>query len=78
MPFPLACLLVFTTTLLSAWCWPLYIRSCNDRKALKAAVADCVLIALGMISVVGYVDDHRLAIPILVAAFLGTFTVVRR
>jgi hypothetical protein len=78
MIFPLACLLVMATTFASAWCWPVYIRACQDRKALKAALADVALILLGMVSVVGYVEDHRLAVPILVAAFVGTYSVARK
>jgi hypothetical protein len=78
MSFPLACLLVMATTFASAWCWPVYIRACSERKAWKAALADVALILLGMISVVGYVEDHRLAFPILFAAFVGTYWVVRK
>jgi hypothetical protein len=78
MSFALACLVVTATTFASAWCWPVYIRACHDRKAWKAALADATLIALGMVSVVGYTTDHRLAIPILVAAVTGTYLVVRR
>lgn len=78
MRFALDCLAVFLVTLAAAWCWPVYIRACNDRKPFRAALADCALIALGMVSVVGYTTDHRLALPILAAAFLGTFFVVKR
>lgn len=78
MTSPLAAAIVFLTTLLSAWCWPLYFRYCQERKALKAALCDCALIGLGMIAIVGYTDDHRLALPILAAGFLGTFLVVRK
>lgn len=78
MTFWPAALLCFTTTLCASWCWPLYIRYCSERKGLKAALADCGLIAVGMVNVVGYTDDHRLAVPILAAAFLGTFCVVRK
>lgn len=78
MRFALQCLAVFTTTLLSAWCWVLYFRYCHERKALKAALADCGIIALSMVNIVGYTEDHRLAWPILAAGFIGTFLVVRK
>lgn len=70
--------IVFTTTLLAAWCWVLYLRYCAERKPVKAGLADCGIIALSMINVVGYTEDRRLIAPILVAAFLGTFYVVRK
>ncbi|HUQ70312.1 MAG TPA: hypothetical protein VM165_12350 [Planctomycetaceae bacterium] len=78
MTFALQSLAVFVTTLCGAWCWVLYLRYSTEGKALKAALADCAIIGLGMFNVVSYTDDHRLGVPILAAAFLGTFFAVRR
>ena len=78
MSFPLACLAVFCTTLASAWCWVRYMRYCEQREASRAAWADCGIIALGMVNMVSVVDDHRLAVPILCAAWLGTYVAVRK
>lgn len=76
--FWLDALIVSVTTLASAWCWVIYNRAINQRQATRAAFADCALIALGMVSVVSYVEDHRLAVPVLLAAFVGTYFAVRK
>jgi hypothetical protein len=76
--FWLNALIVSLTTLGSAWCWVQYTRASTDGKALRAAVADCGIIGLGMVSVVSYVEDHRLAVPVLLAAFIGTFLAVKK
>lgn len=78
MTFALNALAVFTTTLLAAWCWVLYLRYCHERRAIRAALADCGILALNMVNVVGYTHDQRLAVPILLAGFLGTYFVVRQ
>ena len=78
MTFPLACLTVFATTLCSAWCWAKYIRYCREQKAAKAAWADCGIYSLQMIYVVSITTDHRLAVPVLLAAWIGTYVAVGR
>lgn len=75
--FWLNALIVSATTLASAWCWVIYNRAINQRHPIRAALADCGIIGLSMISVVSYVDDHRLAAPILLSAFVGTVLAVR-
>lgn len=71
-------LIVSVTTLASAWCWVVYNRAISERRAVKAGLADVALVALSMISMVSVVEDHRMAGPILVSAFLGTFFAVKR
>jgi hypothetical protein len=78
MTFAFRALAVFGVTLAAAWCWVLYLRYCAERRAVKAALADCGIVALSMVNVVGYTEDRRLALPILLAAFVGTFLVVRK
>ena len=77
MTLYLCALLVFSTTFMSAWCWVYYIRHCEQRHAAKAAWCDVAIIALGLVSFVGVVDDWRLAVPTLGGAWLGTYCVVR-
>lgn len=76
--FWLNVVIVCVTTLASAWCWVVYNRAINERHPVKAALADCGIIGLSMISVIGYVEDHRLAVPILCSAFVGTFFATRK
>ena len=78
MTFPLACLTVFTTTLCSAWCWAKYIRYCREHRPVLAGLADCGIYALQMVYVVSITAEHRLAVPVLVAAFIGTYYAVRK
>lgn len=78
IPFWLTVLGVFLTTLIGAWCWTVYIKASAEGKALRAALADCAIIGLGMFAVIGYTEDHRLALPILLAAFMGTYYAVRK
>ncbi len=70
--------IVVLTTLLGAWCWVIYFRASTQGHAIRAAVADCAIIVLRMVNVVSYVEDRRLAVPVLLAAFVGTFIAVRR
>lgn len=67
----------FIVTLADALCWNLYFRFSNAGKAYKAAFIDCAIVILSLISVVGYVDDHRMALPILTATFLGMLYAVK-
>lgn len=75
--FWLNVLIVVASTLLSSWCWIVYIRAAKANP-VRAALADCGLLALQMVNVVSYVEDRRLAIPVLLSAFVGTFFAVRK
>lgn len=74
--FWLNAVIVVLTTLASCWLWVVYIRNAKGHP-LKAALADCGILALQMVNVVSYVNDHRLAVPVLLAAFVGTYLSVK-
>lgn len=62
----------FVLTLIATTCWALYFRYSSEKKPVKAAFADCGIVAAGMVNIVGYTEDHRLAVPIMLATFVGT------
>lgn len=70
--------IVVAVNLIASWCWVVYFRSTNDAKPVRAALADCGILGLNMVNVVSYVEDRRLAIPVLLAAFVGTYCAVRQ
>ena len=71
------CVVVFSLTVTASVLWALYFRLSHERKAAAAAWADVGIVGIGMLNVVGYTEDHRLALPIILATWLGTFYAVR-
>lgn len=75
--FWLNVLIVVAANLLAAWCWVAYFRAATNNQPAKAALADCAIIAIHMGNVMGAVKDHRLILPVLLAAYVGTYSAVR-
>lgn len=69
--------IVFTLTVAASVLWALYFRLSHERRAAAAAWADVGIVGIGMLNVVGYTEDHRLALPIILATWLGTFFAIR-
>lgn len=72
--------IVFLATMCASLLWVVYMRASNATppKVLRAVLADCGLVSMGMLNIVGYTSDHRLGVPILCATALGTTLALRR
>lgn len=68
---------VFLITALIDVFWTLYIGSVAEKKALPAANASAIIIALGGITVLAYTNNPILLTASVLGAFIGTYITVR-
>jgi type IV secretory pathway protease TraF len=71
-------LIVFLAVAAGDVCWARYTSACAKGTRWTAASWGVGLYALGAISVVNYTVDHRLIVPALLGAFVGTALGVKK
>lgn len=74
----LTALLVFASVTAGDWVWARYAIAVQGRHALKASAMAVGIILVGAVSTVAYVEDHRMVVPAVLGAFVGTYFTVRR
>jgi hypothetical protein len=65
-------LLVFLSTAAADICWVRFIAAAEARARWAAASWSTLLFALGAVAITGYTSNHRLLVPALAGAFVGT------
>lgn len=74
----LSSLMVFLFAIATDFSWAIYMRRVAAGKALSAAVWSVVIAACGAVTVVSYVQNRSLLLPMLAGYFVGTFVSVWR
>jgi hypothetical protein len=78
MEFWLRGLAVLVAVAVADVAWARYNLSISGRAAHRAAVWSVVIVLLGAVSFVGYLEDRRMIAFAAVGAYLGTWVAVRR
>ena len=75
--FAVECAWVFGLTALTDFIWAKYMTTAADGKALAASLWSAAIIGVGSFVVTAYVQDHRLIMPAMIGAFVGTYFSLR-
>lgn len=70
-------ILIFFATAASDVLWVFYIRRTSKGKAISAAVFSAMIVLLGGIVVLAYVDNKWYLIPAALGAFAGTIITIK-
>lgn len=78
MTILLTCVLVFALTAITDVFWTTYIQYAAEKRAVAASFASAAIVAVGSITTIVYVEDHRIVPAAVLGAFVGTFLAVKR
>lgn len=68
--------LVFFSVFFGDICWTRYIQTVGQGAALRAAIWNSLILALGGFTVVEYTTNHWLLLPAILGGFAGTLLAV--
>lgn len=68
---------VFVIAILVDIVWGLYIRRSAAGQAVQAATFAALIMLLGVINVLSYLQHTVLIVPIIIGNWIGTFTIVK-
>lgn len=69
----LKAILIFFVVALADFLWAAYIRHIAEGNPLKSAIYAAFISAVGSIATIVYVSDHRMIVPMILGAFVGTY-----
>ena len=69
---------VFATVAVGDWVWTRYSMAVASRHAHHAAVFAVLIVLVGAVSTLAYVDNHLMILPAALGAWVGTFFTVRK
>lgn len=69
-------LLMFLVMLALDFCWARYTRYAAHKKSWQAACYSVGIMLFGAVTVIGYMEDRWMLIPLILGSFLGTFLAV--
>ncbi len=68
---------MFFVVALVDWMWGRYIIHTAQKNAVKSSLYASILTAFGAYITISYVSDHRMLIPAVLGAFVGTYISVK-
>jgi len=69
-------LTVMIAMIIADVCWALYFITVSERRAFAAGAYGSVIVLLGAISTVSYVNDRTLLVAAVLGAFIGSYLTV--
>lgn len=78
MSLALHALLVFGLVAVGDICWARYTAHAADRNRVRASLWATAIYLVGSMTVIQYTGDHRLIVPAIAGAFVGTWLGVRK